>query len=387
MRYRNRLVVLAVSALTTFSIVAAGCGDDDGAETTAAPDTTAAPTTTAAAYVNPGVGLQERDSEWLPDDWDEIVAAAAEEGEVVIYTNHPAATSDPMLAAFAEAFPDIEVREVRDSVDVLPTRYVQEHEADGRSPADVLHSSLFEAMVAEHPEWFMKIADLDPGFVPTLNDMLPAAFPADRPYSVNAASYIWNLVYNTDLLDESEIPSSWCDFADPSWGGNRGMIADPRASSNYRGWEVFILNECGVEFWDAIAANGFTLIDSVGSMAEQVTAGAFEFGFPNITNKTTAARAEGAPVAHQTVLPARLGWTSIMLPADAPNPNAQRVLATFLLSAQAQEIQCEYGDLSSLNSKVGGACEALIIDPSYELNDINISDEDYAALLEALGLS
>jgi hypothetical protein len=63
------------------------------------------------------------------------------------------------------------------------------------------------------------------------------------------------------------------------------------------------------------------------------------------------------------------------------------VLATFLLGAQAQELQCQYGDLSSLNKKVGGACEAIIIDPSFELNDPFPSDEDYAALLEALGLS
>lgn len=390
-----------MALISVLALLVAACGgdagDDDGAATTDGADTTQATETTSGdttapettegmGYVNPGVGLQDRDAEHLPDNWDEIVAAAAEEGEVIIYTNHAQDVADPMFDAFREAFPDIEILEVRGSPEELPTRYEREYEAQGSNPADLLHSSLFEQLVDANPDRFLRIDELDADYIPTLNDMLPQAFPEDRPYSVHAASYVWNLVYNTDLVDESELPDSFCELQDERWAG-AGMIGDPRASTTYRGVHAWIFEECGAELYEFFAETGWGFADSTSSGAAQVIAGAFEVQFPNILDTTSSDREAGAPVAHKILEPALLGWTSMIFPEEPPNPNAQRVLGTFLLGAQAQEIQCEVGNLSSLNTKVGGPCDEIPIDPSYPLNNVNPDQEVVDALYEALGVN
>lgn len=334
-----------------------------------------------------GSGLQERDSGHLPDDWDDVVAAAVEEGEVVLYSNQSEEVSSATLEAFAEAFPGIEVKVVRDSVDTLPNRFVQEYESTGKSPADLLESSIFEPVIADHPDWFVDVRELDVDEIPTLADFpLDQAAPEHRPRSITSAAYTWTLAYNTDRVDESELPKTWEDLTDPKWNG-RMLIADPRSASAYFAFHALMYENYGAAFGEGLVANGATLSESGASLSQQIAAGAFDIGGPVARSHSAQIREQGAPVEHLDLLPAKVSATTMALPVDPPHPNARRVLAAFLLSAQAQEIQCTIGQLGSLNANAEGDCDEFDIDPSLEVFDLNISQSVKDPVLDAMDLN
>lgn len=367
----RRRLLLAVAALATTGMVLplAACAS------------------TTASGRPAGTGLEERDSQNLPDDWDAIVAAAVEEGEVILYSNQTQEVSAATLEAFAAAYPGIEVKVVRDSVDTLPNRFVQEYESTGKSPADVLESSVFEPVIADHPEWFVNIREMDLSMVPTLQDFpLDQAAPEHRPRSVTSAAYTWTLAYNTDRVSEGELPKTWEDLTDPKWKG-RMMIADPRSASAYFAFHALMYENFGPSFGQGLVANEATLSESGASLSQQIAAGAFDIGGPVARSHSAKIREQGAPVEHLDLLPAKVSATTMALPANPPHPNAQRVLATFLLSAQAQEIQCTIGQLGSLNAHAKGDCEDFNIDPSLEVFDLNIPSSVKDPVLDAMNLN
>ncbi|QMU97155.1 extracellular solute-binding protein [Microbacterium esteraromaticum] len=332
-------------------------------------------------------GFQERDAEHLPDDWDDVVAAALEEGEVILYSNQSQEVSSATIDAFAKAFPGIEVKVVRDSVDTLPNRFVQEYESTGDSPADVLESSIFEPVIADNPEWFVNIREMDPSIIPTLGDFpLDQAAPEHRPRSITSAAYTWTLAYNTDRVTEDELPETWEDLTDPKWKG-RVMVADPRSASAYFAFHALMYESYGAAFGQGLLANDATLSESGASLSQQVAAGAFDIGGPVARSHSAQIREQGAPVEHLDLLPAKVSATTMALPANPPHPNAQRVLAAFLLSAQAQEIQCTIGQLGTLNAKAEGDCDAFHIDPSLEVFDLNIPQSVKDPVLDAMDLN
>lgn len=371
----QRRALSAVLTVTVGALALAACAPDG-------------PDPASGDYVNPGTGLDPRDTAHLPADWDEIVAAAAQEGEVVVFTTVPEAVTSAQSAAFAEAFPDIEIRYVRDSVDVLATRYEEERNSLGTSSADVLESTQFASLAVKHPEWFIDLAADGPELIPTLNDLLSNAVPEDRPSQVTASAYVRGVVYNTDSIDESELPDSWCDFADPKWA-NRGVIQNPAASSSPMFQQSILYDICGEEFTEALKTNGYGLDDSPDSIAQMVAAGAYEFGFFLAAVHSAEVRAQGAPVKMWFPSePAMIGGTWSSFPTDAPNPNAQRVYATFMLGALAQEIQCEAGELGTMNTLAGGACVDLEVPEDGVMSIGSLQDEaKREAILAALGLN
>lgn len=325
------------------ALVVAACGSPPAEEDS----------TTSSAT---GTGLQERDSANLPDDWDEVVAAAQQEGQVVVYTNDDLVVTDQLYAAFAEAFPGITIQPVRDSVDVLATKYVNERESTGSSPADILQSTQFAAIAIDHPDWFKDLATLPPDEIPTLADFSENAFPADAPAQVTSAAYIRALGYNTDNVAPEDVPTSWCDLADPKYKG-RMVMQNPAVSSSPMFQDYILSQECP-DLLEGLVANEVAFNDSPTAIGQAVAAGQYDFGFLLAASQSAEIRSKGAPLALANLTePTLIGGTLSSFPADPPNPNAARVFATFLLSSQAQEIQCEYGELSSLNTLAGGACD------------------------------
>ena len=303
-----------------------------------------------------GAGLQERDSSNLPADWDQVVAAAQKEGKVVVYTNDDLVVTDKLYAAFNEAFPGITIQPVRDSVDVLATKYVNERESTGHSPADILQSTQFAAIAIDHPDWFKDLSTMPKDEIPTMADFAASAFPEGAPAQVTSAAYIRALGYNTDKVKQEDVPKSWCDLTDPKYKG-RMVMQNPSVSSSPM-YQDYILSQQCPDLLPGLVRNEVAFNDSPTAIGQAVAAGQYDFGFLLAASQSAEIRSKGAPLALANLTdPTLIGGTLSSFPADPPNPNAARVFATFLLSAQAQEIQCEFGELSSLNKLAKGACE------------------------------
>lgn len=370
--HSQRYRYTAAAAVLALSVTAlAACSSGNAQE----------PAATSSAPAN---GLEERDSAHLPDDWDDVVAAANEEGEVVIYTTLPQEQIGILAGAFNEIYPDIKVNAVTDSSTAITSRFQTEHEATGQTPADVVHSAAFEALNNSEPDWFTDLQD-DPELLPSLADYSERAVTDERPRSAQVAAYPWQLIVNTSMV-EDDVPTSFEDFGDPEYAGKLGIL-DPRAGSNVAAFYVALRDEFGPEFLEDLAANQPSLSPGVPDLSQNVAAGAFPYGFP--TNGSGARQVEqaGAPVERSNADPVVVGGTTLALPTEPKHPNAGRVFANFLLTAQAQELQCETTGLGSLNELAEAACEDVEIPEDAIFAPFTPDPDDIADVVALLGLS
>lgn len=362
----NAAVKVAVPLLAVAGLVLSGCTSGTTPENTAAAG-----------------GLSEQDSAHLPADWPDVVAAAEEEGEVIIYTTFPEAQIALLIADFNTIYPNIRVQPVIDSSATLPARWSQEHEATGSSPGDLTHSAAFETMIVENPDWFVDLTE-DADFLPSLNDFRAEAVPADRPLSVTVAGYTWQAIINTDLVSEADMPADYMDLTDAEWNGQL-KFSDPRSNAFYS-QVYFSANEAaGGGLLEGLAANNPSY--TTDDITQPVAAGEFAIGWPTNAARAAALEAANAPVVRVTLQPALAGQTTMAVASDGPHPNAARVFANYLLTVQGQEKQCEVATLGSLNDLVGGPCNGLEIPEDATFLPLITTDQESAAVLNGLELN
>ena len=133
-RHGRRVVVLTVAVASLLALVAAACGGgDDPTPTTGAPTATS-PAPTATSPLPPGeTRVAPTPTPTTPPrpawevEWEALIAAATEEGNVVI--NVSRATYRTGTQAFNMAFPDINMEFQVGSGSAATVRWITEHEA------------------------------------------------------------------------------------------------------------------------------------------------------------------------------------------------------------------------------------------------------------------
>jgi iron(III) transport system substrate-binding protein len=191
-----------------------------------------------------------------------------EEPKLVIYN----AQHEPLLKELAPAFTDetgIEV-ELRHGKDLeMSNQLVQEGEA---SKADVFLTENSPAMSQVEAAG--------------LFEKLPADLVAPIPALYRPTSGLWTgfvarstvLVYNTDLVEESELPASLLDLAKPEW---RGRISFSPTGADFQAIVAAVLELEGEEatraWLEGIKANG-TVYDGNNVVLESVDSGESEVG-------------------------------------------------------------------------------------------------------------
>lgn len=270
---RGRLA--ALSLLVVFALVAAACGDggSDTTQGTAATTTVATtPTTTAggtgstaapdpvavAAAEAAALGLQ------FASTREEILAGAQAEGKVVVQTSTD--EFDAFEQAFEAEYPfiDLEWAELSGSA---TERFLLEVEGGAAGRVDVGYPA---------PEAYNTIADMmdwdlyGMAAAGILNIPL-GSIDAERRTVLAAGHTGIALAYNSDLIDEADLPQSWDELADPKWA-DLGMSLDidlNNVSVLATSWGI----DRVTELMAAIAANNPTYTDGHTAAATLVQSG------------------------------------------------------------------------------------------------------------------
>ncbi|MGH8915934.1 MAG: ABC transporter substrate-binding protein, partial [Acidimicrobiia bacterium] len=171
------------------------------------------------------------------------------------------------------------------------------------------------------------------------------SYPEEHKWNnkcVNVTLVTGGITYSTELAPEN-VPATWEDLLDPMWEG-QFALTDPRTSPTYNGWAFLMEQEYGIEYLEGIAAQNPDLFDSASPAAEQIAAGAYLVSaMAHITN-SSAVRAAGAPVAFVIPEGPTVGHGSCVgILADAPHPQAAKVMLNFLMSPEAQSAGCDAG--------------------------------------------
>jgi iron(III) transport system substrate-binding protein len=283
-----------------------------------------------------------------------LIAAAQKEGEVTWYQVDPPSVVEEIAKAFNAKY-GIKTNWTRLTTAKQQTRYSAEAEA-GAVQADLIVASNGAFMEdAATKGWLIPVKGEVPGFpfegfnekflhddfgTPTLNVPLKI------------------IAYNTDKLSEADAPKDWPDLLDPKYK-DQIILVDPASSDSYPQFWTVIEDEYGADLPQQIADQVKQLSGEGGvPMVQQLAAGEAMIAIPPIAEDVVSISEKGAPVGY-IIPPVTTGSEHVLgLSANAPHPNAARLLAHFLLSDEAAPYLAEAPGVMSAYEGIGAPAPA-----------------------------
>lgn len=263
----------------------------------------------------------------VSDDWDEVVAAAKQEGSVHLYsTQHPENLA-AVKAAFEAEYPEITLEFTR-GTDVEMNPRVEAENRTGRGIADVhMTSDPAWTKAAESGDFSTPV--IGPAFDDPAYDR-SASVIDDRLFLVSAAAFA--LGWNTDALPEGlENPE---DLLTESMRGKVGVVNPSGFAAVVDQYQFFDKN-WAPDFNERLAVLSPRIYPSSLGIAQALASG--EIIATPMVQPLVREQAAGAPVGWKLPDPAwGTPWYSTVLSA-APHPNAAQVLADFLVTRAGQE--------------------------------------------------
>lgn len=191
-----RAVLRAAVVLTGSALVVAGCSSSGDDEQTTSPESS---------------GIVE-------GSLDDVCAAGAEEGTIISWNSEDEETYQELFARFSDDHPGIELESVNLRPDDITQRLITESGAGREVATDFL--SLTQDKAAPLVER---------GLLNTEMDWTGIGIEPEHITSSNmvrAERIAVGLSYNTNEVDEADLPSTWEELIDPKWKGE--VVVDPR---------------------------------------------------------------------------------------------------------------------------------------------------------------
>lgn len=327
--WRPRTLAMAVS-LALLAVACGGQAQDDAAPPDALDATQGRTETEGDAGTEEEGGLVLNGQE-IADA--ELLAAAQEEGRLVLYT----ALNEEGEIAMGEEFTadtGIDVEVVRLPGGRLDERILSEHGA-GELPADVVHQSDPTTNLNYHERGIVVPHPLPEPIDSEIEDRWK--HPEDVYYQT--FPLVMGFLYNTELVSEEEAPRSWEDLLDPKW---KGKIIMPFAGIGGSGWSMALFQRqvLGEDYWEALAAQEPTIGQSAAGIAEEVARGEYPVAINSWLTSNRAA-VDGAPLA--TVFPEEgsPAFPYALSLVDGPNHNAGKVYMNWRNSLRGLSVGVE----------------------------------------------
>ncbi|HEY7068038.1 MAG TPA: extracellular solute-binding protein [Chloroflexota bacterium] len=342
-RLTSRSTRRLLAALTLVAAALVGCGPAAGAGAGGAGAKPAGGPLSAAAPAQPGAAPAAASSA-APEGWEQTVAAAKQEGRLVI--SAPANTIwREQLTAFQKEYPEIQVEYTGgNSRDFWPR--IQQERAGGQYLWDVriggpdpqVFAAKDDGTIAATRPMLMLPEVLDDskwigGFDDIFADKEKRFIPGFLA-SVGAPIYV-----NRDLIPEPEIHSER-DLLDPKWKG-KITIQDPRGGAGL-GFLATFLKVHGEQFVRDLLSQDLVVTGDNRQITEWVVRGRYPIAIGVRAYDLLVFRQEGLgqnvrPVRTVEALPLSIGSGSIQALSQAPHPNALKVFSNWLLTQRVQQ--------------------------------------------------
>lgn len=185
-----------------------------------------------------------------------LYEAAKEEGALLWYTGQTEVQIESTIADFAELYPGIQIETVRTPGAELAQRYAAGAEP-GNFPDIMTSSSVTFFDTALDEEWFTDLTSAD---VPSLE-----GYPTDKIGHDGTTAIWWMgpqvIVYNTDLVEEGNVPESYEDLIDDKFTGEILMV-DPRRFPTFLDFFNVLRGEFGDDILTGLAAQEPRIVES-----------------------------------------------------------------------------------------------------------------------------
>lgn len=315
--------VKALAAVAIAGLAVTGCtsspqghsgGDHTSASLTFTPDEVEA------------LGGQEN-VDYLVSLYDEAIEA----GQTTITVYGVTATSSaPLYERFSERFPGITVDHVTIFGLDLQNRIASE-QTTGQYAVDNVSVNGADAVFVTDNEYIDSQK-------PPLGDDLPAKYKeGDRLYGAN--TYLYTVAYNTDLVDEAEVPRTFEELLDPKWAGK---IAIGDVTTNAPGFVNNAIRAGKIEdTWvEDFAETGPVILPSERDVFTAVSTGQVPLGLNNYIRGEAFLKTDDLPVAFVSDFEDGItdGIYYRGTVKNAPNKLASDLLVAWWLTPEAMEL-------------------------------------------------
>jgi iron(III) transport system substrate-binding protein len=262
-----------------------------------------------------------------------LAAAAKKEGTLTVYGSMNEREALPYYKIFEEAT-GVKVTYVRASDTGIMGRIAVEFRAK-RPTWDVVMTTPVNRL----PD--AVLAQIDP---PEAKGLIPQARSPNRRWYGTYSNYN-SPAYNTKFVKKEQLPKTYEDFLKhKEW---RGKVAIDKGDSE---WLMAIFQHYGEQRGRKLVQDIVATLDPVVTeghlaLARAVGAGEYWVALNNYTNLTINVKLAGGPTDFWAMDPVALIFGCVAVAANAPNPNAARLLANYALSREGQIQLSKFGRL------------------------------------------
>ena len=289
-------------------------------------------------------------------DWNSVLAAANEEGSVMLYSSQNPTRLESLKAAFNKAYPKISMQFIR-GTDAENNPKIEVEKRTGKGTADV-------HMVTD-AGWIQNAAKSGTFSV----DVRGPAF--DDPAYDRAKNVINNKFFRTSAAvfamgwNTKTVPDGFKnprEMLNDKYTGKIG-ITNPQGIASYVDFYRFYEKNFGPTYLEELAKYKPRIYPSALGIAQALTSGEI-VAAPGV-QPLIAEVAAGAPVNWALPTPAwGTPWYTHVLSA-APHPNAAQVLASFMVSKEGQTaLNAGYASVLKVEGSVADASAIPLPDPA-----------------------
>jgi len=297
-----------------------------------------------------------------------LIEAARKEGKTVWYTSVDLPVAERVAKAFEAKYPGVAVRVERSGAERIYQRISQEY-ASKIYAVDTVNSSDAAHFIAWKREGLL---------APYVPDDVALHYPPEHrdPDGLFATwrGTLCVIGYNTKLVKLEEAPKSYADLLDPKWFG-KIVKAHPGYSGTIMTATYQMARDLGWQYFEKLSAQKVMQVQSAADPPKKLALGeraimadGVEYGLFQLKEKGETVEivypSEGTPII--------IGPSGIM--KAAPNPNAARLLHSFMFSAECQQLMVDAGGLRSFHAQVKDKAGRK------PLRDIKLMKDDAAAV-------
>ncbi len=271
----------------------------------------------------------------------ELIAAARKEGRVVYYTSVDLPLAERIARAFEAKYPGVAVRVERSGAERVFTRIGQEYSSNIRSVDVVNSSDAAHLIVWKRNGWLAP-------FVP---EEVAKHYPAEHRDAdgmfANFRITLSPIAYNTKLVKAEEAPRSFADLLEPKWVG-KIVKAHPGYSGTIVTATFQTARDIGWEYFERLAKQKIMQVQSATDPPKKIQLGERAVMADGTEYVLFQLKEKGSPV--EIVYPTE-GTPLITGPnaifKAAPNPNAARLLQSWMFTPECQQLCIDHGGMHS----------------------------------------
>jgi len=273
----------------------------------------------------------------------ELIAAAQKEGKVVWYTSVDLPLAEKIARSFEAKYSGIAARVERSGAERVFQRIGQEY-ASNIHAVDIVNSS----DAAHAIVW--KRDNLLEAYVP---EDVAKFYPPEHkdPDGMFASFRVWLSViaYNSTLVKAEEAPKSFADLLDPKWVG-KIVKAHPGYSGTIMTATYQMQRDLGWGFFEKLAKQKIMQVQSSADPPKKLALGERAVMADGNEYNIFQLKESGQPVEPVYATegsPLIVGPNAVF--KAAPNPNAARLLQSYMFSVEAQQLIIDVGGLRSMH--------------------------------------